>query len=268
MTALVKIGAFMRRDWTTNRSYRFPFLLGLFGALITLVVLHQVAPLVDSSPKAQTGQLRDGYFAFVVVGSAVLGVVNTALQSFATKLRQEQMTGTLEALLATPASPSMVILGSATYELAQALVTGLLTLAVGVTAGVHIETSVESVLVSVIALVGLICLFAALGVALAAFTMVFKRGNSMTTLVVTLLAVLGGVYFPIYLLPGWAHWIANVLPFTWGLDVLRQALLFGHIDGLKLGGLVGSAGAGVPLALWLFSLAVNHARRNGSLGQY
>lgn len=268
MITLTRLAAFMRRDWQTNRSYRFPFLLGLVGAFVILVVLHQVGHLVDASPQAHIGQLRAGYFAYVLVGMAVLGVVNTALQSFASKLRQEQTTGTLEALLATPTSPSVIVLGSAMYELAQALTTGLLMLAVGVTSGVHIAMSPGSLLVALVALVGLVSMFAGLGVALAAFTMVFKRGNSMTTLVVSMLALLGGVYFPVSLLPQPFRWLADILPFTWGLDVLRQALLFGKIDFLRLAGMLGAAVIAVPAALVLFWLAVDHARRKGSLTQY
>jgi len=120
----------------------------------------------------------------------------------------------------------------------------------------------------VVALIGLVSMFAGLGVALAALTMVFKRGNTMTTLVVSVLAVLGGVYFPVSLLPQPFRWLADILPFTWGLDVLRQALLFGKIDVPRLAGMLGAAVIAVPAALVLFWLAVDYARRKGSLTQY
>ncbi len=79
----------------------------------------------------------------------------------------------MEALLATPASPSAVILGSALYELAQALLLAVVVLTVG-SFGVHVVLAPVSLLGSVVALLGLLTLFAGLGVAVTAFTMAFN----------------------------------------------------------------------------------------------
>jgi ABC-type polysaccharide/polyol phosphate export permease len=263
-----QVAAFVRRDWVVTRSYRFPFLISLVTSVVMLLVLHQIGKLVDASPHARSSDLGDGYFAYVLVGMAVLGVVHSALQSFATKLREEQTTGTLEALLATPASPSVVILGSAAYDLVQAVATGVILVLFGLTTGIHVVLTPLSLLITLLALLGLVGLFAALGVAVAAFTVVYKRGSTLTALVTGGLALLGGVYFPIALLPQPFRFLAEILPFTWGVDALRRALLFGQVDALKTAGMIISAVVTLPVALWLFKVAVTHARRMGSLAQY
>jgi AraC family transcriptional activator of pobA len=43
-------------------------------------------------------------------------------------------------------------------------------------------------------------------------------------------ALLGGVYFPIELLPGPIQAVAELLPFTWGLEVMRGALLGAEVE--------------------------------------
>lgn len=157
-------GAFLRRDFAVARTYRASFVLQGFASAIVLVLLFQVGRLVDRAPAAATAtataDLTHGYFSFAVVGTAILG--------------QEQATGTMEALLATPATPSAVILGSALYELAQALLLAVVVLSVGAFVGLHVVLAPVSLLGSVVALLGLLTLFAGLGVAVTAFTMAFN----------------------------------------------------------------------------------------------
>ena len=118
------------------------------------------------------------------------------------------------------------------------------------------------------ALAGCLGLFASLGVAVAAFTVVFKRTTALLGMVVTCLALLGGVYFPIEVFPEPLERLANAIPFTWGVDVLRASLLGGDVDPAQLAGLFGSAALLLPLALVGFSAAVRRARQTGTLAQY
>jgi ABC-2 type transport system permease protein len=269
MPAQVRVlAAFLRRDWRIVRSYPLPFAMEMFSSAFILVLLFEVARLVDRAPRPTTGLLGHGYFAYVLVGMAMLQMVNSATQSFATQLREEQTTGTLEALLAAPVSPSIAILGSALYDLVKPLVLAVLMLVVGAIIGVHIALGPVALAVSVLSLAALVSVFAGLGVLVAAFTVVFKRGSALGALVTVGLALLGGVYFPIGQLPGPVRWVADILPFTWGVDVLRHSLLFGQVDGLRFAGLLGSALVILPAALWVFQASVHVARRTGTLAQY
>ncbi len=46
--------------------------------------------------------------------------------------------------------------------------------------------------------------------------MAFKRGTALAGLITGALALLGGVWFPVTLLPGAVRAVAPLLPFTWG----------------------------------------------------
>src|SRR5205814_298552 len=111
-------------------------------------------------------------------------------------------------------------------------------------------------------------LFAALGVAIAAFTVIFKRGVTAFSLVVTGLALLAGVYFPIETLPAALEAVGKALPFTWGVDVARAGLLGGHVEPAKLAGLFAAVVILLAVALLLFGAALRRACRAGTLAHY
>ena len=260
--------ACLRRDFAIARSYRLPFVMQAVATAVTLVLFFYVGELVDTSVDGELALVGGSYFGFVVVGIALLRIVQTAMTTFTASIRLEQTTGTLEALLSTAATPSQVILGSATYSLLEATVTSSAMVLAAVPAGLDIRTTIPGAAAAVAALGGLLVLFAALGIAIAAFTVVFKQPGSLTTLIVTGLSILGGVYFPVDLLPGPVRAVASALPFTWGVDVVRDALLGGEVQAAHLVGLVVSAVLTLPAALLLFRRAVGAAARRGSLGAY
>lgn len=258
---------FVRRDFAIARSYRFPFLLQLVASAGILLVVFQVGHLVKPGA-GHDPALRAGYFSYVLVGMSVLQVVHSALQSFTAKLRDEQVTGTFEALLTTPSSPAAIALSLAAYDLLQALTSACLLLGVGSLLGTRLAGNPLALLSTLVAVVGLCGLFAAVGIAVAAFTVVFKRGSTLAGLVSAALALFGGVYFPVAQLPQPVRWFADALPFTWGVTALRQSLLFGDVALTRLAGLVVGAAVALPVALLVFRRALNRARREGSLGHY
>jgi ABC-2 type transport system permease protein len=270
MNAAMQVLAFVRRDWATARSYRVAFALQFVTLLLTLSISFYVGRLVDSSASpAAREHLPGGYFGFAVIGMSLLAILQTGITSFAMKLRQEQTTGTFEALMSTPASPSLLILSSAAYDLLRATVVGFVLLILSVIVfGLDLNTTVASGVAAVAALIACLGLFGAVGVSVAAFTVVFKQFTALLNLVVGGLTVLGGVYFPVEVMPPALRTLASVLPFTWALDVLRAALLRADIQTGRLAILAASAMVALPISLFLFRLALRRARRDGSLAHY
>ena len=261
--------AFLRRDWAIARSYRAHFALEVVEAFVSLLLFFYLGRVVDGSKIASGTDISEGYFAFVVVGLAMMRLMQTGLTSFAFQLRRDQTTGTLEALLVTPSRQSAVILGSATYELLTAALLGVLMVVAAVTIfGVGLTIDASSLLVLLVAIPASACLFIALGVVIAGFTIVFKEITALLALVSSGLAVFAGVYFPISVLPGALHGVASALPFTWALELLRAALLGGDVSSTKMLLLVLCAAAAVPISFWLFDRSVARAKRAGSLAQY
>ncbi|MGI9557515.1 MAG: ABC transporter permease [Solirubrobacterales bacterium] len=269
MSALAVAGAFLRRDFRIAISYKTSFALEFVSSIFLLALFFYLGQIVDDAELSETEGLEGGYFGFVAIGLALLRIVQVSMTSFSAKMREEQTSGTFEALMATPTAPSLVILSSAVYDLLRATIAGVVMIVAAVIIfGLSLDLSPLSLLQTFAALVGLLTLFASLGVAVAAFTVVFKRTGALVGLLLTVLALLGGVYFPIEVFPATLEALANALPFTWGLDVLRSSLLGGEVEAWRIPALFGASALLLPLALIGFVAAVGRARKTGTLTTY
>ena len=261
--------AFLVRDWLTDVSYRVAFAMQLVAVFLTLALFYYLSQIVDPVSLQGSGRSEEDYFSFVAVGLVLLEVITVSISSFARKIREEQMAGTLEIILASPVGTSGIVLASALYELLRACLSGLVVLIVAIVFfGLEVNREPLPLIAGLGALIGCIGLFASLGIAVGAFTIIFNRATGVLAFVVAGVALLGGVYFPLDVLPGVLEGIARALPFTWGVDAARAALLSGEVEELKLTGLAASAAILIPLALWGFRAAVQRARRTGTLSQY
>ena len=265
---LTIVAAFLRRDFTTALSYRVPYAFDLFAVLVNVVLFFYVGKLIDPGPDA-SAELSNGYFPFVLIGLALFGVANVGLSRFSVSIREEQMAGTLEVLLTQPVSARLVILGSAAYELLRAVLTAVATVLAGVIVfGVDLTSRPGPILAALVVSAVAVVLFAAIGVAVAAFTVLYKQGQSVVGATVVTISLLSGVYYPLDVMPGALESVGNLLPTTWSLDLLRDCLLRGEVDGLRMLGLAAAAAVALPAALWVFGRSLDRARALGTLGQY
>src|SRR4051794_15975865 len=165
MSAVLTIAACVRRDWRIALSYRLAYAIEAVSIVFTLALFYYLGQIVDSSTLPSLKGLDRGYFAFVAVGLALARILYSGLTAFANQLREEQTTGTLETLMATPASPSVLILGSGAYDLIRGTAFGVAI--IGAAAAffhLKIEAGVGSVSMVAGALFACVLLFAALGV--------------------------------------------------------------------------------------------------------
>jgi ABC-2 type transport system permease protein len=113
--------------------------------------------------------------------------------------------------------------------------------------------------------------FSSLGIIAASFIMVLKRGDPITWAFNALSTLLGGVYYPITILPGWMQIIARFFPITYALEAMRKALLSSATFAELLPEIVALSLFSVvllPLSLAIFKYAVRRAKIDGSLTHY
>lgn len=262
-------GAFVRRDFRLERSYRFAFLTQLGGAFTTLLSAGFLSRLVPADQVALRPYGGD-YFTFVLVGTAALSYFSVALGSFSGSLGQEQEMGTLEALLVSPVDErALLICGAAwpclfaTAQLALYLVLG--SVLFGGDVPVH-HLGLAAVILGLT-----LVAFSAVGLAGAAVVVLTKRAGLLLAFVASAFALLGGVLYPISVLPRPLQLLAQSLPMSHGLDGVRRAL--GPDPDLGMIGrdalvLVAFSAVCVPAALEGFRWAVRRARRAGTLSHY
>jgi ABC-2 type transport system permease protein len=261
--------AFLRRDFEIQLSYRADLLMSTASTVLTLALFFYVGELVDGSDLAEETGSDAGYFGYVAIGLVLFRILSTSLNSFANRLRNEQTSGTLEAMLATPVRSSTAILFSAAFDLVRATFFAMvLLIAAIVLFGLRLDTDALGVLVAIVTLAGSLCVFASIGMGLAAFTVVYKQSSAALGLATSGVALLSGVYFPLTVLPEGIQAIGQLIPMTWAVDVCRSALLHGEIQVDRFLLLIGSAVILLPAALWMIERAVARSRRQGSLAHY
>jgi ABC-2 type transport system permease protein len=241
-----------------------------FSIFISILAFYFIARLIGPAATPYLSTYRGDYFAFVLIGLALSGYFGTGLSSFASSLRQAQTTGTLEAMLTTPTSLSTIIFASSLWNYLMTTFRALIYLGIG-GAMLGVDLSSANYLTALIVLALTIISFSSLGVIAASFIMVIKRGEPVTWIFNSVAGLLGGVYYPVAVLPAWLQIFAGLIPVTYALDGLRQALLNGATIsslGTQTLALVIFSVILLPASLIGFRYAVRRARQDGSLTHY
>jgi ABC-2 type transport system permease protein len=261
--------AFLKRDFRLESSYRLAFLTSFGGALTTLLSAGFLSRIVPGHQPSLRPYGSD-YFTFVLIGTAALSFFSVALGTFSTNLSQEQQQGTMEALLVTPTDPRAILLCGATWPLLFATGQLILYLVVGA-ALFHANVAVEHLALAGFMMLLTVIAFSSLGLVAASVMVLAKRVGVLLSFAGSAFALLGGVLYPISVLPRALRVLAQLLPMVHGLDAVRLALVR-RPDYAAIGRdaviLVGFALVLVPLSLQTFQMALRRARRIGSLSHY
>jgi len=258
--------ALVRRDFRQARSYRLALVLDLLFGVANLLVFFYISRTFTNGAAIDLGG-APSYFAFASVGIVITLVIGAASTGLAARIREEQLLGTLEALVVQPVSVPELSVGLAAYTFLFAMGRGAFYLLVaGLWLGADFgETSWTGLVVILLAATAA---FSSLGGLLGAVVVVVKRGDALVGMVTYTMGILSGAFFPISVLPDWLEPIGAVLPTRFAFDGLRSAIFEGSGwagDALVL--LVFSV-VTVPIAVWFFGRALALARRAGTLTQY
>ncbi|MCC7382556.1 MAG: ABC transporter permease [Deltaproteobacteria bacterium] len=263
---------FLRRDFKLALSYRlqaFFQVASLFSLAVTLFFLSLMLQRVEGSIPT-LGRYGGGYFGFALIGLAISFWVDAPLRVLAGSIRTAQMTGTFEAMLATPTPLWLVALGSGLYGLVNAAMRVALLLFF---AAVIFEVPLHLDRWPALAVVLLLALSATfvLGIFSAGFIVLFKQGDPLSAAISGLSWLLSGVLYPREILPAWVQRAADFLPLTHALESARLTLLLGTplaALGRPIAYLAAFSAIGLPLALAWFRWTVGRARVAGSLARY
>lgn len=265
-----RAAAFLKRDLLIELSYRLALVTRIVGVFFAVASFYFVSRLLDDGAAPLLAPYGGDYFAFVLVGIALVGFQNTGLSSFSSMVSSAQAQGTLEAMLVTPTKLSHIVLFSSAWSFLFTSFTVLVYLAFGafVFGADLAHANVASALL-VLTLTTL--LFTGVGVLSGSTILVLKRGDPVSWLFGSLSTFFAGTYFPISVLPAWVQTMAHAFPVFYALRAMRKAVLIGAspsaiaADLLVLGGLVAVV---LPTSLVAFRRAVQIAKTDGSLATY
>lgn len=250
-------------------SYKFEFLLRLFNMLFNIMTYYFIAKMIGSAGEQFLKPYGGDYFSFVLIGMAFSGYLMVSLRSFSEIIRDEQMMGTLEAMLVTPTRTSTVVALSSLWNFISASFRVLVYLIVGILLGVNMtKANIPGALL--ILVLTIIC-FSGIGILSASFIMLFKRGDPINMLFMGTSELFGGVLFPIEVFPEWLQMVSHAMPITYSVNGMRHALLQGyswHELAPDLAMLGVFSFILLPLGLFVFEQSVKRVKAQGSLVQY
>ncbi|MGH2808399.1 MAG: ABC transporter permease [Actinomycetota bacterium] len=196
------------------------------GSMIVLVVMPLLM-MAFFKPMFRASLVAEGYEGASGAEQAVPGLsvlfalflVSTVGYSFF----QEHGWGTWQRLLASPASPTEIMVGKVIPTAVIAIVQQVILFAAAtLLMDLHIKGSLLALGALVISLT--VCLVA-LGILCAAIFRTVQQLNTVGNLGAILIGGLGGGLAPVALLPGWAQTVAPAVPSYWAIKGYRQVVL-------------------------------------------
>jgi ABC-2 type transport system permease protein len=259
-------GAILRRDVTLFLSYRTRLVTQVFTTLFSLTLFYYLSRLV----RVEAFESPDDYYAFVVVGLVIVGVLTSALGAAAGAMRQELVAGTFERLVISPFGAVASLVSMMVFPFVMSLVMSSLTLAIAaVVFDLPVTWSTAPLAIPVAALGALS--FAPFGIAIAAIVLVFKQAQSIGGFLMAGISIIAGIYFPVSLLPGSIEWMSEVQPFTPSVDLMRHLLVGAELTDspwLELAKIGGFATVLLPVSIAMLGLAVAIGRKRGTIIEY
>jgi len=261
--------AVTRAQWLTASSYRVGMIVSLVGTIAavvpTLLVARALQPVMAGAISSEGHQ----YFGFLLLGTVTFTFLPIAINTLPSSIESSISNGTLEMVLGTPTAPAVLLSGFMGYSLLWTALRALLLLAAGALLGASFSLAHAPVASGILLLI--FVAHVPVGLIAAASVLAFRTTGPLPQIVVVLSTLLGGVYYPTHVIPGWLRPFSDLFPLTYGLRALRRVLM----DGATLAQVAPDLTQLMLMTVVLFavgtlmfSLALRYAMRNGSLGNY
>lgn len=262
--------AYIRHELSAMGGYRLAFVIRLFGLGLAVGSMVFLSRFVGAAANPHLTGYDGNYLGFMVLGLLGAEFQQVGVSGLSQRIRLSQMMGTLEAQLATPASPWVVLGAPPVYEFGAAALRSAAYL-LGAKLLLGLDLGHTNWLTVALALPLVVAAFSGLGLLAAGTTMLVRRLNPVALIIGSLSFFLSGVLYPVSVLPDWLRVVGRFLPLTHALAVLRGALLVGAGPTAladSFAALIIFAGVLAPIGAGVFAYALRRARIDGSLSHY
>jgi len=213
---------FVRRSLRLWTYFKLNFLVGQAEVVSNLIIFATIARFRGEAPGA-----AGGYVSFVILGLILNALLTAALAAPYQGLIDSYWSNRLEMLMMSPIRLPLFVVGTSVGNYVQAAFQVALYAGLGWLWFGFAPRGAGWAMAGLLILLGV---FACTGLGLIAASSVYhldaRGGQDPVRFVVGLLSGLAaGVYFPVYVLPGWAQWLACLIPHTYVLDGVRRVIL-------------------------------------------
>jgi ABC-2 type transport system permease protein len=223
---LRKIAAFFFRDFAIARGYRSALILEILEAFFGVATFYYLSRFVESPQLSLVLPRGNNYFAFALVGFAFFDYLTVSLGAFDQSIEEARQNRTLEALLVTQTPLPVILGGSAVYPFVTLALRTCVYFGWGALLFGFLPRTANW-LGAIVVLLASMLAFAGLGILSASYQILFKRGNPAKWVVLGVSGLVGGMMYPIAVLPRPLQLLARLIPVTYSLEGMRAALLAG-----------------------------------------
>ena len=261
--------AFVEREIALSKRYWAWEIVWLVYGIVTSL---SVAYIGLAAPAISGGQVDEAavsrFVLYLLVGTIAGRFLGIIFENIGEVIAWERWEGTIEYTFMSPVPRLTHLLGMCVATLVRALAFSIGILAC-VTLFVPVDLSHANVLSAVVLLAVGALAFIGLGIASAAFPLMWtEKGLQMAYILQAVVLLVSGVYYPVSVLPGWMQALSVISPATYVIRGMRAALM----DGADLATLwpevwpallVGIIS--IPLGLRLFVAVERYAKKTGRL---
>jgi len=205
-----------RRDMESWRKYYRSSLVGALGEpILSLIAIgYGLGKFVELPGTSYAAFLAPGILASAAMNAASF---EATFGSF-TRMTEQK---TYDAILATPIGVREIVAGDVLWAASKATLSGTAVLVVATLAGL-VHSLWALALPPVVLLIGLV--FGAMGMAVASRARAYDFFTYYFTLVISVMYLFSGVFFPIDSLPSWVRAVAWALPLTHAVAIVRACV--------------------------------------------
>jgi ABC-2 type transport system permease protein len=266
MRELSAVRAFILRDLDLTKRYLGWDIVWLMYNLINAVIIGLIGLSSGASPEHVPG--GQPYVFYLLIGAIMWNYLAVLFIIIAETVAWERWEGTLEYTFMAPIHRLTHLFGVCAFATIYGVVRTILMLGILVLA-FHLDLTQANLLSALVVLI--IGSFAMVGLGLIAAVAPLlspEKGAQATHILLAVVLLVSGVYYPIAVLPHWLQPGAYITPAYWALVAERKAFLGGAPLtelGPELLGLVISGLVFIPLGYAIFSWGERYAKRVGLL---
>ena len=166
------------------------------------------------------------YIQFMVPGVIMMSVIQNSYANVSSSFFGAKFGRYIEELLVSPMPDWVILCGYVSGSVVRGLLVGAIVLAISMCfTSIRLDHPVQTLLILFLGAT----IFSLAGFINAIFARKFDDVSIIPTFVLTPLTYLGGVFYSVTLLPGWARSITQINPIFYMINAFRYGL-FGHSD--------------------------------------
>jgi len=211
---------FLRREvYRFMVLYKQTIVPALLSSLLYIIVFGET--LGNKIPKEY---FATSYMSFIVPGLAMMSVITQAYQNSASSIMQAKYLRFIEDILIAPLSGLQVSLGYIIGGSMRGLICGLSILIMCIIMP-NTDFTVDNWFLTLLYLLTVSWTFSAFGVIIGVIAKSWDEIGSFSNFIFMPMTFLGGVFYSLEMLPGWAQKVSLFNPIYWMINGLRYATL-------------------------------------------